>query len=129
MLVFDNFEQLVSSAPDSVGVWMDMAPEARFLVTSREALRLTGEQVCALLPLTAEEGVTLFELRARSAGAHWENTSENQDVIKTIVQQLDCLPLAIELAAARARMLPPKQLRDRLSERFKLLRDGRRGAA
>ena len=129
LFVFDNLEQVVGSAADSLGRWMTMASESRFLVTSREALRLTGEHVYSLQPLNEDEGAALFELRAQAAGAQWKDSPETKEAIHGIVRQLDCLPLAIELAAARARMLPPQQLLGRLTDRFKLLRGGRRGAS
>ena len=129
LFVFDNVEQVVADAATSLRRWMAMAPEALFLVTSREALQLAGEHVYSLQPLTEEEGVALFELRAKAAGAQWSPTPESIEAVKGIVHQLDCLPLAIELAAARARMMPPHQLLARLTDRFKLLRGGRRGVS
>ncbi len=127
LLVLDNFEQVVEHAPSTVGRWLEVAPEAVFLVTSREPLRLSAEQVLPLEPLPEQDGVALFELRARAADASWEESEENRAAIHRIVEQLDGLPLAIELAAARARLLSPTQLLGRLSDRFKLLRGGRRG--
>jgi serine/threonine protein kinase/predicted ATPase len=129
LLVFDNFEQVVAHAPLTVGRWLGMAPEAKFLATSREPLKLAGEEVLDLRPLLQEDGIDLFELRARAAGARWKDTDESQDAIARIVRELDGLPLAIELAAARARLLSPTQLLARLEERFKLLRSGRRGVS
>ncbi len=129
LVVMDNFEQVVETAPDTVGRWLAMAPEARFIATSRESLKLSGEEVLSLAPLVEKDGIALFELRARSAGAHWKDTKENQAAVTRIVRELDGLPLAIELAAARAQLLSPVQLLDRLSKRFELLRDGRRGAS
>ena len=129
LLVLDNFEQVVEDAPATVGRWLEMAPEARFLATSRESLKLSGEEVLSLLPLLKKDGITLFELRARAAGAGWKDNDENAAAVARIVHELDGLPLAIELAAARARLLSPAQLLERLSERFELLRGGRRGAS
>lgn len=127
LMVLDNFEQVVNHAAETIGRWQSMAPEARFLVTSRESLRLPGEQIFSLSPLSESEAAVLFELRARAAGASWLETAEIRDAITGIVQQLDGLPLAIELAAARAKLLSPVQIRDRLDQRFELLRQGRRG--
>ena len=127
LLVLDNFEQVVQHASVTVGPWLKMAPEASFLVTSRERLRLEGEQVFALEPLPEADGVALFELRARAAGASLGEDPQTRTAITRIVTALDGLPLAIELAAARAVLLSPTQLLERLSERFELLRGGRRG--
>jgi predicted ATPase/Tfp pilus assembly protein PilF/tRNA A-37 threonylcarbamoyl transferase component Bud32 len=127
LLVLDNFEQVVQHASVTLGRWLQMAPEASFLVTSREPLKLEGEQVFALAPLPEADGVTLFESRARAAGATLPEDPQTRAAVARIVAALDGLPLAIELAAARAVLLSPDQLLERLSERFKLLRGGRRG--
>ncbi|HCP45561.1 MAG TPA: hypothetical protein DIU15_05945, partial [Deltaproteobacteria bacterium] len=126
LLVLDNFEQVVEHAATTVGRWHQMAPEARFLVTSREPLKLEGEQVFALRPLPEADGVALFESRAQAAGARLPKDPKTHSAIARIVLALDGLPLAIELAAARARVLTPVQLLERLSDRFKLLGSGRR---
>jgi predicted ATPase/serine/threonine protein kinase/Tfp pilus assembly protein PilF len=126
LLVLDNFEQVVEHAAGTLGQWLEMAPEARFLVTSREPLQLSGEHIFPLEPLPETDGIELLKLRARSAGANWQETSQTRAAIVGIVKELDGLPLAIELAAARTRLLSPTQLLERLSQRFKLLRGGRR---
>jgi serine/threonine protein kinase/predicted ATPase/Tfp pilus assembly protein PilF len=127
LIVLDNFEQVVEHAPSTLGTWLKLAPEAMFLVTSREPLKLSAEQVFSLDPLPESDGVTLYKLRAHSAGAHWPERKETNATIQSIVQQLDGLPLAIELAAARARMMSHEQILQRLTERFKLLGGARRG--
>jgi len=127
LVVFDNFEQVVEHAAGTLGRWLSMAPEARFLVTSRAPLRLSGERSFPLGPLPEVDGVALFELRARAAGAGWQQTPQTRAAILGIVNGLDRLPLAIELAAARTRILSPSQVLERLSRRFHLLRGGRRG--
>ena len=127
LLVLDNFEQVVQHASVTLGRWLQMAPEASFLVTSRESLKLGGEQVFVFAPLPEADGVTLFELRARAAGATLPQDPQTRATIARIVAAVDGLPLAIELAAARAVLLSPDQLLERLSERFKLLRGGQRG--
>jgi predicted ATPase len=126
LLVLDNFEQVVGHGLGTLGRWLTMAPEARFLVTSREPLQLSGEQIFPLEPLPEADGVELLKLRARSAGASWQETPQTRAAIVGIVNKLDGLPLAIEMAAARASLLSPTQLLERLSQRFKLLRGGRR---
>jgi len=127
LLVLDNFEQVVAHAQSTLSRWLKTAPEASFLVTSRSILRIEGEQVFALEPLPEVDGVQLFEMRSRAAGATWGQDQQTRDAIGAIVTAVDGLPLAIELAAARAVLLSPTQLLERLSERFKLLRGGRRG--
>jgi len=129
LILLDNFEQVVDHALTTLGVWRELAPDAHFVVTSREALRLKGEQVFAIEPLPNAEGAELFVLRAMAAGATWQDTPENMAAIDEIVQKLDGLPLAIELAAARARLLAPHQILDRLSQRFKLLKSNKQGLA
>ncbi|MEE2830184.1 MAG: tetratricopeptide repeat protein [Myxococcota bacterium] len=127
LLVLDNFEQVVKHAPITLGCWLQAAPEASFLVTSRESLKLEGEQVFPLAPLPEADGVALFESRARAAGAILQEDPRSRDAIVRVVAALDGLPLAIELAAARAVLLSPTQLLERLSERFELLGGRRQG--
>jgi len=126
LVILDNFEQLVGAAGACVGRWLDRAADAAFLVTSRERLHLTGEDVLALEPLAVDgEGVELFALRASAQRADFALTPANRPVIRRIVAMLDGLPLAIELAAARTRVLSPTQLLERLSDRFAVLAGAR----
>ena len=127
LIVLDNFEQLVELGPESVGLWSRMAPKAVMMVTSRESLRLPGECVLTLGALSASDGQALFLHRARSAGARWASSQVNIDAIHQIVNALDGLPLAIELAAARSAALPPTILLERLNEDLTVLKDRRRG--
>src|SRR5207248_3818484 len=91
-----------------------------FLVTSRERLRLEGESVVELGPLDAEhEGVPLFEARARAAGAAISHGDRPE--LAALVRDLDGIPLAIELAAARSRVLAPAEIRARLAGCLDLL--------
>jgi predicted ATPase/class 3 adenylate cyclase/Tfp pilus assembly protein PilF len=129
LLILDNFEQIVAQAAATVGAWLDRTAEARFVVTSRERLQLPGEQVFVLEPLpVAAEGVELFALRALAQNPDFAIDAGNRATVERIVGLLDGLPLAIELAAARARTLSPAQLLDRLKDRFHVLA-GARGAA
>jgi predicted ATPase len=118
LLILDNFEQVVAVAPATVGRWLDRAAGVRFLVTSRERLGLPGEQVLALDPLDDPAAVALFLERARAV--HPSVTAEPA-TLEALVRRLDGLPLAIELAASRCRLMTPSQLLARLNERFKLL--------
>ena len=129
LVILDNFEQIVPHAKASVGRWLDRAADAAFLVTSRERLHLAGEEVLPLEPLSVDaEGVELFALRARTQKADFALTPANRATVARIVALLDGLPLAIELAAARIRVLSPAQLLERLSDRFALLAGARSAA-
>jgi predicted ATPase len=129
LVVLDNFEQLVSHGPATVGQWINKAPLAQFLVTTREGLMLPEEVQVPLNPLSQDEAIELLHQRARLAGAEWTENAQNRGALLNIVEALDRLPLAIELAAARARFLTPEGLHERLEERFKLLQSGVRGGS
>ena len=126
LLILDNFEQLVPYAAETVGRWLKRAPRVRFLVTTRQRLRLRGEQLLQLQPMTGVEARELFIDRAQAVGA--ELTAHDHDAIDRIIDRLDGLPLAIELAATRARVLSLEQLYDRLERRFKVLADTQQSA-
>ncbi|MCO4772835.1 MAG: hypothetical protein KDA24_22575, partial [Deltaproteobacteria bacterium] len=129
LLVLDNFEQVAALAPKTVGRWLGMAPKLRVLVTSRELLRVEGERVHPVGPLSETAAVQLFIDRARSARASFKPSDDDRATIREIVTRLDAIPLALELAASRISVLPPKKLLDRLSQRFRLLRGGQRGTS
>ena len=114
LLILDNFEQVVDAAAQTVGAWLAQAPQLRALVTSRQPLRLPGEELFPLGPLDGESAAALFIERARAAGRAPPSSRSARAVIDALVEQLDHLPLAIELAAARARTLPPEQMLQRL---------------
>ena len=126
LLVLDNFEQVVQFAVETVGRWRASAPQARLLVTSRSLLELAGELVFPLGPLDPDAAIALFEARAAAARPGFVVTDSNRPVVAEIVQRLDRLSLAIELAAARVRMLAPPRLLARLHERFRVLASQRR---
>jgi predicted ATPase len=98
------------------------------LATSRAPLRLAGEREHQVPPLQPAEASELFVARAQQAKDGFALTEENRAVVREICESLDRLPLAIELAAARIRALPPEKLRDRLGERLPLLTQGARDA-
>jgi non-specific serine/threonine protein kinase len=139
LLVLDNFEQVVAAATD-VRALIDLTPHLRVLVTSRLALRLSVEQEYPVPPLrlpTAGQGVALAEIadaeavalfvqRACAAQPQFALTEANASEVVEVCRRLDGLPLAIELAAARAKMLSPKALLARLSQRLELLTGGPR---
>lgn len=127
LLIFDNFEQVVDLAPATLRRWITAAPDAVFVVTSQATLKLPGEHIFELAPL-GKAGVELFIERAQEARPGFEPSDDDRMVIEQIVAQLDGLPLAIELAAARVKVLKPAKLLDRLSRRFDLLKGARRDA-
>src|SRR5215213_4336495 len=139
LLVLDNFEQVLEAAPD-VTELLAGAPGLKVLATSRAPLGLYGEHEYAVPPLSVPdvrhlpdlkslsqyEAVRLFIERAKSAKVDFEVTDDSAPAVAEICVRLDGLPLAIELAAARIKMLPPKAMLQRLSSRLKLLTGGAR---
>ena len=129
LVVLDNLEQVVEAAAPLLVGWLDAAPEAAFLATSRRALGLDREHLLPLPPLEAPAAEALFVERARRVRAGFDPTPEERARVRALAHaQLEGLPLAIELAAARMGALSLQQLIDRLDQRFKLLRGGRTGA-
>lgn len=132
LVVLDNFEQVVESAGRTLGQWLDFAPDVRFLVTSREALRLAGEHVHQLAPLTtgggaASEAVQLFIARAQLVGASPQ--ASDLAIISAICERLEGHALAIELAAAQLGDVTARELHEKLSARFEVLKLGNEGPA
>jgi predicted ATPase/serine/threonine protein kinase len=139
LLVLDNFEQVLDAAP-LIGEILRSAPRVKALVTSRSPLRIEGEREYAVpplttppldLPLTSEAlggyaSVALFVERATAVKSDFALTAENAQAIAEICVALDGLPLAIELAAARVKVLPPKAMLSRVQNRLKLLSGGSR---
>jgi predicted ATPase len=123
LLVVDNLEQVVDCAADLARLGR-RATGVTVLVTSREALRVDGEEVYELAPLLLAEAVTLFRERAGRA-ARTGSAAARAGVVEAICERLDCLPLAVELAAARAPVFTPDELLVRLESSVDLLRGGR----
>ncbi|GAB2477187.1 ATP-binding protein [Xylanimonas ulmi] len=126
LLVLDNCEHVVAGAAEWTDELLASAPGLRVLTTSRAPLQLAAEQVYAPAPLDARgAGAELFRRRATAArpGAHLPD-----DVVVRLVERLDGLPLAIELAAARVRTMSVEEIEAHLDERFALLRGGDRTA-
>jgi predicted ATPase len=115
LLLLDNLEQVIEAAPELSGL-LQACPNLTLLVTSRELLRVQGEVEYPVPPLAALEAVTLFCERAQI---------EPSDEISELCARLDSLPLAVELAAARAKALSPTQILERLSSRLDLFKGGR----
>ena len=139
LLLLDNFEQVMDAA-DGVSDLLQQCAELKVLVTSREALRVRGEHLLAVPPLSLPNGsaqtsaeivaeyeaVRLFVERAREARPSFALTDDNAAAVAEISKRLDGLPLAIELAAARLKLFSPDDLRDRLRSRLELLGRGPR---
>jgi predicted ATPase/DNA-binding CsgD family transcriptional regulator len=138
LLILDNFEQVVAAAP-VVSNLLTTCLRLKVLVTSREALRLTGERDFPLSPLAFPSptdtsidviersgAVTLFVQRAQAANPAFRLTPDTAAVVVEICRRLDGLPLAIELAAARIKVLSPRALLARLEQRLMLLTGGAR---
>jgi predicted ATPase/DNA-binding CsgD family transcriptional regulator len=139
LLVLDNFEQVVAAAPLLVDL-LAACPLLKLLVTSREVLHVRGERVFAVPPLALPDpkhlpdgetmsrygAVALFLARAREVEPTFQLTSSNASLIAEICVRLDGLPLAIELAAARLKLLPPSALLERLEHRLAVLTGGPR---
>jgi predicted ATPase len=139
LLALDNFEQVIGAAP-LLAELLRAAPGLVVLATSRTVLRLSGEHEFPVSPLPVPPAgpgrdpadlqryasVSLFVERARAVAPGFELTDANAGAVAEICRRLDGLPLAIELAAARVRLLPPQELASRLDQRFSLLTGGAR---
>ncbi len=139
LLLLDNFEQVAAAGP-LVADLLAAAPQLKVMVTSREVLHLYGEHEFSVPPLslpdlrrlppierlTQYEAVRLFTERAQAVRSDFTVTSENAPAIAEICTRLDGLPLAIELAAARSKLFPPKALLARLDKRLTVLTGGPR---
>lgn len=124
LLVIDNVEHLREATP-AFAELVAAAPRVRLLVTSRVVLHLSGEHVYPVGPLELEAGVELFRERANAADPETVLLAE-EETIRQICAKLDTLPLALELAAGRARTLSPPELLRRLDRRLPLLSAGPR---
>ncbi|MDQ3222794.1 MAG: helix-turn-helix domain-containing protein, partial [Gemmatimonadota bacterium] len=141
LLVFDNFEHLLEAAP-VISELLAAGPQVKILTTSRAPLRVRGEREYPVPPLrlpsrqdtqdlaalAANDAVAVFVARAHAVRPNFALTTDNATAIAEICTRLDGLPLALELAAARVKVLPPATLLDRLGERLPLLTGGTRDA-
>ncbi len=141
LLVLDNFEQVIIAAPYLTAL-LCACPELKLLVTSREALHTQGEHEFSVAPLEIPDiqnapdedtiatnaAVKLFVQRAQAHQRTFRLNKNNARTLSEICVRLDGLPLALELAAARIKLLPPHILLSRLSQRLTLLTTGRRDA-
>src|SRR5262249_15229612 len=141
LLLLDNFEQVAGAGPRVTDLLAE-CPELTVLITSRAALNVSGEHQYAVPPLSlpdpaanvgfeelAEcEAVDLFTQRAQEVRHDFTLNPDNAPVVAEICRQLDALPLAIELAAARIKLLPPQALLARMSSKFQILTNGSQDA-
>ena len=125
LLVLDNAEHVRDAAPAFIEL-VRRAPRLTVLVTSRAVLHVSGEHVFPVGPLAEDDAVELFVRRARATDPGFAPTAETEDVVREICRRVDGLPLALELAAARVRVLRVTTLLERLSSRLTLLTGGPR---
>src|SRR5256885_13268191 len=142
LLVVDNCEHLLTAAAQLIAEVMRAAPGIRVIATSREPLSVDGEHLIPVPPLALPSGqqaeslgqlrqneaVMLFTERAAAASGSFHLTESNRAAVVEVCRRLDRLPLAIELATVRTRVLTVEQVRDRLNDRFALLTGGSRAA-
>jgi predicted ATPase/class 3 adenylate cyclase len=119
LIVFDNFEH-VGAAASLLADLLAACPRLKLLVTSREPLRIAAERQYPVPPLAESEAVMLFVERASAIRPDFELTAETAPIVAEICARLDGLPLAIELAAAWIKVLPPAALLERLEHRLQL---------
>jgi predicted ATPase/class 3 adenylate cyclase len=139
LLLLDNFEQVISAAPQVAGL-LEACPEIKILITSREGLRIRGESEVQVLPLALPDlkrlptlealsnvaAIELFIQRAQAVKPDFRITPDTALAVAEICVRLDGLPLAIELAAARIKLLAPRALLARLEHRLEFLTGGGR---
>ncbi|MEL6182728.1 MAG: hypothetical protein AAFS10_27475, partial [Myxococcota bacterium] len=139
LLVLDNAEQVAKPIQTTVGAWLQGCPEASWVLTSRIRLGLEGEQMLTLGPLAVPdrkiphraqllkvESVALFMERARLLRPSFHVDDAHVETLAELIRALEGMPLAIELAAAKVRVLGLEQISQRLAKRFTLLKDPRR---
>ncbi|TDB88721.1 LuxR family transcriptional regulator [Actinomadura sp. KC216] len=140
LLILDNCEHLVEATADLVDPVLRAAPDVRILATSRHAMRIAGEHIYPVPPLLAPDpgdslkpgtasrypSVALFADRAAAVVPGFATTPENEAAVVRLCHRLEGIPLAIELAAVRLRVLTVDELAGRLDDRFQLLQEGNR---
>ncbi|MEU6281982.1 BTAD domain-containing putative transcriptional regulator [Streptomyces sp. NPDC047028] len=126
LLILDNCEHVIGAAASLAETLLTHCPGLTILATSREPLGVPGESVRPVEPLVPEQAHRLFTERATAVRPDAEAVLRDTEAVAEICRRLDGLPLAIELAAARLRLLTPRQIADRLDDRFRLLTSGSR---
>jgi predicted ATPase len=128
LLVLDGFEQLVGGCAELVGDVLRHAPRVQVLAAGRRPLRVDGEHILQLPPMTEDDAVRLFADRAACVLPHFRLTDGTRAPVRELCRRLDGIPLALELAAGRLPALSLDQVLHRLDDRFKLLTGGARSA-
>ncbi|MFJ8786724.1 BTAD domain-containing putative transcriptional regulator [Streptomyces sp. NPDC102476] len=126
LLILDNCEHVIEAAAHLAETLLTRCPGLTVLATSREPLGVPGESVRPVEPLLPDQAHRLFAERAAAVRPDAAAVLADQEAVAEICRRLDGLPLAIELAAARLRLLTPRQIADRLDDRFRLLTSGSR---
>ncbi len=122
LVVLDSFERVVAHADATIGRWRELAPDVRFVVTTRTVLGRADELTLPLGPLSSAHALALFEARAAAVRHGFVVSASEAETVRELLRRLDHLPLAIELAAARMRMMTPRVLLERLDDGLRLLR-------
>lgn len=123
IFVFDNCEHLRAACAEFIAALCEQCPRGTVLATSRAALEIPNEIVFVLAPLASDDARELFTDRAQNVSTSFQRDAANENAIAEICARLDNLPLALELAAARVKMLAPAQIAARLDARFQLLKN------
>ena len=127
LIVLDDCEHLIEASAELARTLLVRCPNLRILATSREPLGVAGEHVWPVPPIAPHEALQLFAERAAAVDPAF-TPGEDRETVADICRRLDGIPLAIELAAARVRMLTPRQIAERLEDRFAILTGGARTA-
>ncbi len=129
LIILDNCEHLIGATATVADAILTTCPKISLIATSRELLSISGEQVMQVAPLQISgsnaPAIELFTERAKAV-SHTFQIENNEADVRDICEKLDGVPLAIELAAARVKSMTPRQIRDRLDQRFRLLTGGSR---
>jgi predicted ATPase/class 3 adenylate cyclase/Flp pilus assembly protein TadD len=128
LLILDNCEHVIGACAPLVETLLRACPNLRVLATSREALGIAGETIWRVPSLMQEEAMSLFAERAASAVPTFAVTPRNRSALAQVCARLDGIPLALELAAARVRVLTVEQIARHMDDRFRLLTGGNRTA-
>jgi predicted ATPase len=128
LLIFDNCEHVITEVARVSGEILRAAPLVRILATSREPLKISSERIYRLNSLEIPAAIELFAERAKAVDHRFVLTEDNTLPVTEICRRLDCIPLAIELAAALVTVLPVRSIHDKLQERFAILGDTKRDA-
>jgi predicted ATPase len=128
LLIFDNCEHVVETVASLVAAILANSQDVRIVATSRQALRISGEEPVRIPSLDVTAAIALFVSRATTADRSFVLTDDTAPIVAEICRHLDGIPLAIELAAARVKVLSVPHLAEHLNERFKILTGGSRDA-